>query len=129
MALDVKWEQRGVFVTGTGAITDDELDAANRAIQASPNLTRMRFQLVDGLGVTELRLSRVAIQRAAKLDAELSMRFPGVKVAIVLQGPLAFGLARMYELSAVFSQWETRIFSTVREARSWIGEHEQANVH
>jgi hypothetical protein len=48
-----------------------------------------------------------------------ALRNPNVRVAIVISGKLAFGLARMYENATGESAWKTGIFETMEEAEAW----------
>ena len=95
-------------------------DLARRDLHADPRFVQTRYQLCNMLKVTHYTLTSQAVRAAARMDEEISQRFPGRQVAILIDGPVAYGLARMYQLHAPRSQWDTQIFRNESEARGWL---------
>lgn len=114
------WETHGVFFKCAGEMTDADLRGFNRSVYRHERFAEMRYQLCDFLEVTKMSVTPAGVREASAEDSEASQRNPHVRVAIVTQSPLIFGLARMYASYGFESHWETQIFDSMAEGRAWV---------
>ena len=129
MAYKLTWEPDGCVVTYSGVCSDEDLNGAHRELHADPRFIGLTHQLCDLSMVSQFALTSDAIRAAARFDEELSHRFPGRQIAMVIDGPVGFGLARMYQLHAPRAQWDFEIFNTRREARAWLAQRVKVTPH
>lgn len=129
MACEIQWEKHGVLWKCTGELTDANLRHFNQTFYKDPRFDEMRYQLCDFLGVTKVGITIACVREAVRQDTEASKRNPHVKVALVTDSQLLFGLSRMYEQIGYESKWETGIFSTVAEGRAWVNATLESRVH
>src|SRR5690606_25614412 len=85
----------------------------------------LRYQIIDLRQVERMDITAEQIQRIAEADREAAERGPGAKVAIVANHDLTIGLSRIYLIHARSDKLESRIFCSLDEARSWIGDGRQ----
>ena len=120
MIKSIDYVKDGVEITFTGVITSKELFDANTQILERLKSSPYKYQLVLFQQVDDFKISVQELQEAAMRDIEASKMHPGIKVAVVSDSPLVFGLGRMYEVFAEEGHWETMIFYNIEEAQKWI---------
>lgn len=89
--------------------------------------------LADHLLLDPTTVTATEVRAQAHIVIGLDERIGASKIAIVVPNALAFGWARMYELSAAPAQAESRVFYSRSEALGWLesqrpmpGEHDLA---
>ena len=65
-------------------------------------------------------LSTNDMMNLAEQDQAASEKNQNVKVAIVSDSPLVYGLGRMYEAFSGDNPWEIMIFYELKEAQEWL---------
>ena len=102
-------------------VTLDDLLKANAEIIEHDNFSAIDRQLWIFQSVNSIEMSgddiRALIQKAQFVEGLPS----GLRLAIVSDTPLAFGLGRMYEALADAAPWEVMIFYKLAEAEEWLG--------
>lgn len=122
LSVRVVPEQRLVWLVGSGVVTDEELLAyveeylEGKGLGGYDELVDLRG--ADLLGVSVAGLSRVA-ERAAGSDPGSRL----VKVALLVEQPLALGLSRLYQglREAKGGSRLVRVFLQEEEALDWLG--------
>jgi hypothetical protein len=109
--------QRLVFSRLSGTVTEPEVHKHNRTLRADPDFNPNYRQLVDCTGVTEILLSSTTIN-AVSHDQYFA---PGTRRAFIAISDVAFGLARMFALSAEGSGQTIEVFRERRVAEEWLG--------
>ncbi len=106
-----------VYSTATGVATDEEFLAHQRLLSRDPEFRPHYRQLLDGRGITELKVTPSGI-RALIAGNPWGK---GARRALVAADDTAFGLAKMFELGRRDPQDEFRVFRDINEARAWLG--------
>lgn len=121
MPYELTWESAGVVHRFSGVVTDEELIAATREVNADDRLADVRYQIVDFSTIQTFDVSSAAVRRVAALDLVASITNPDVKVAIITLGAFVRGMSNMYRLGheAGGGSWATRVFEAEDEARAW----------
>jgi hypothetical protein len=118
--FELNAEQGILRVVIAGKPTAEELIQNLKKIQSEPGYSH-DLRLWDfrnsNFNLTKEELEQVAAQ-ASSADSR-----PG-KVAMLVKGDLAFGLARMYEMYRNSELTEVEVFRDESEALAWLGEKE-----
>lgn len=117
----IEFNGRGVTLVFTGVITSQEIYDANTSIITHPEFTSLRYQLCIFHSVKDFQLSTAEVMSTAHRDVKAAKLNADVKVAIVTDSTLVYGLGRMYDAFSDESPWETEIFWKVEEAHEWLG--------
>lgn len=112
----------GVEIELTGVVTSEDLLSLSAEMYNHPNMEHFRYQLWHMDGVDDLLISAQQMREVARQDMETAVAFPRMKVAIVSNSSLVYGMGRMYEAFCDGSGWETMVFHDLDEARRWIAE-------
>ncbi len=121
MIEKIEFNDRGVTLVFTDVITSQEIFDANTSIITHPDFTSLRYQLCIFHTVKDFQLSTAEMLSTAQRDIQAAKQNADVRVAIVTDSTLVYGLGRMYEAFSDESPWETAIFWTIEEAREWLG--------
>jgi hypothetical protein len=113
---------RGVQFAGSGVLTAQEVLEAKTGLWRSPErLKGLHYALIDMSDVTEVHITRDDVLEFVVADMQIALIVPRrVGVAIVAPGDLAFGLARMWEVFAEVTHWNTHVFRSRAEAEPWL---------
>lgn len=114
------WEEKGVQWVYTGILSGDELLQSNMEIYGDPRFDKLRYQIVNFLGVTEFQVSTDTMEEITVMDMGASNTNPMLKVAVVATDTQANRLVELYETTTGGAPWETEIFATEKAARAWI---------
>jgi hypothetical protein len=106
-----------VLVEASGVLTDADVLAAQERLRADPDFRGYYFQLVDLQRVSAFEVSGATARQLAQQD----LWGPQARRAFVVTPGAAFGLARMFELLTDERAYEVRVFTTMPEARPWLG--------
>ena len=115
-------EGLGIFVLGTGSVSDEEYINAHKSYLTQDNdkLKKYRYSLSDYAGVTQANTSTQAITTIANLCKKASRVNPNAVVAVVANKDLIYGLARMSQTLMDETGWEHEVFRNREDAESWI---------
>ena len=110
-------ERRLVITTGTGPfLMADALDHQER-LRKDPDFDPTYSQLMD---ITAMTLDNIGLEEIRKL-AQRWLFSPQSRRAIVVQGEVAYGLARMFEmLRENAGENGIRVFRDREEALDWV---------
>jgi hypothetical protein len=116
MPFDVRIDSESqlILVTLHGDIGDVDLNALSRAVRALPEFAGGKSILYDCSPVASVSVTQALIQ-------QLGMRAQNDTnpVAFIAPSPIAFGLARMYQIIASGDD-RIEIFEDEAKARAWL---------
>jgi hypothetical protein len=119
-------DQKLIITTWTGEVSDNELikslSAYQQTIKSRPEYAAFD-EIVDFSKGEHFHLSISGIQRLVEIGAKTDVRDTRTKLAIVVNTPVTYGLARMYQVYRSFIPSATkvlRVFKTFDEAHEWI---------
>jgi hypothetical protein len=98
-------------------LTDADVLAARERLRTDPDFQNHYCELVDLQGVTSIEVSSATIRQLAQQD----LWGPHARRAFVVGSEVAFGLARMFDILTDERGHEIRVFTTMPEARQWLG--------
>jgi hypothetical protein len=108
---------RIVWSHAWGVAADSMLEAHARHLGADPRFERDFRQYWDLRDITDMRITRVGLTLAAKLNPF----GPSARRAIVVASDTSFGLARMYDLLRGESGDVIQVFRDRAAALEWLG--------
>lgn len=114
-------DERGVLLTGEGVIRPDDVSRVNSALYASTEkIKALTYQLCDYTKVTGVEISWEEMRQLAAQDAKAAESNPELKIAVVGDKDLVFGMLRIWDAQVSDSSVETQVFRTMEEARDWL---------
>ena len=114
---EIDKERKLVLTTGSGFVTKEEVLAHQDQILKDPDFDPSFSQLADFARLTNTDISMADLQTFAQMDV-FSIHS---RRAIIVKGDLAFGFAKIFELSRQLAGAHgIRIFRTHHEALHWI---------
>ena len=120
MIDSIEFTDKGVWLTFSGIITSKEIIDANTKTFQHQGFELSKYQLWIFNSVKDFIISAEELQQIAERDIKESERNPKLKIAIVSDSNLAFGLGCMYEAFYGEGPWETMVFHRLEEAEKWI---------
>jgi hypothetical protein len=119
MPFDVETRDGLIVVTLDGEITFEDLTSCARAIDAierhQPGLHRL--VITTGVTGTPLSYNTMTAYAADRRGLRLAQE---VRVAIVANSPVTFGLARMFQALLNHPSASVAVFTSCDEATSWL---------
>ena len=115
-------EDEGVLFNCSGVMTGSETIALNTELVTEITGGRaIRYQVVDLRKVEDFQLSTAEMKILARQDSNLIEQIPTLRIAIVVNDDLTFGMNRMYATYLELSSEEEncRIFTHMPEALNW----------
>jgi len=112
----VAWAAASIL-TGPELISDHK-EIFSRDLAAKPYL----YAFVDFGDLTGTTISIADMREVAGIDFRASRSIPNFVVAIYAKDDLPIGLARMWQVLAEHTGWESRIFRDKSEAVEWMKE-------
>ncbi len=106
-----------VLATARGVLAADDIMALRRRLAADPDFSPDMKQLIDLLGVTEVKLRSKDLRFLASFDPF----GPGARRAFVGDQDITFGVLRMYEVLAERPGTSVHVFRDMEAAREWLG--------
>lgn len=115
----------GLLLRASGKLTTEQLTVAGGPFLATAqNLDRVEFAVVDGSLVDSATFSVKEIRALAESAVRIGRVLrPGLRVALVFPRDEAFALARMWEICAERTGWETQVFHSLTDAAMWLDRH------
>ena len=120
MACSTEWKTMGVCWTLTGIVTGREINLVNLNIFQDRRFGSISYQLLDFTGMKSLEATEKEVKKTAFQDMVAARSNPDIKVAMVAPQDL---MKKMFEIYAEYtepSQWEIRMFNTVKDANQWL---------
>ena len=110
-----------ILVTATGEFTTADYVSIQRAVEADPAIPTGSAVLFDMRGITRFAITRHDIVSLAHAPDSVDRR--AGRIAVVVEGPEGYSLARMYEAARGGSRPPIKIFGAVEPAMAWLVEH------
>ena len=112
----------GVFIEGRGIVSDEEY-AEHMTANLTEDMDKLRgyvWSLSDYSGASRIAIKPVTLARVASLSAAAAEQGVNAAVAVVVPSSVAYGLPRMFEVQASFTDWNVQTFKSLPEAVEWI---------
>ena len=116
--------EKGIHLELSGIITSGEILELNQSLFKNENFESWKYQLWHFVDLEDVVLSTNEVRCIAANDKVEFHRNRSMRIAIVSESRLMFGLSRMYEAFGGEGFWETRTFYKLEEAHKWLGEQE-----
>lgn len=117
----ISWKQHGIVWHYSGVLTGNDLLQSNFDIFGDERFDDIRFQIVDLTKVDRIEVTEKLMRKVAHLDMAAARSNPRVKVAVISNSDAATKLNEYYDKYCDDkSPWETRVFSSIEEAESWV---------
>ncbi len=113
-------DPQDVTITTFGPASADGLTGFLMALVSDPRFRPGMLILADHLSLDPRTVSAAEVRAQAHVMIGLDERIGASKVAIVVPNALAFGWARMYQLSTTNTQVESRVFYSRSEGLAWL---------
>lgn len=110
----------GVEIRYQGRTTGPEILEAKRRFFSHRFSGPARFALCDFSGSEEFDVSPADVQRIIDQDRAAVTTHPALAEAVVAQTPVAYGLARMWEMRIEDDRPRTAVLRTREEAITWL---------
>jgi hypothetical protein len=130
----IETKKKLIITTWSGEVFDGDLIKAlivyQQTIKGRPEYANFD-EIVDFSEGSHFHLSISGIQRLVEIGSSTDTRNMQTKLAIVVTTPVAYTLARMYQVYRSFiprSSKILRIFKTYDEARDWVENRKEREV-
>lgn len=120
MSYEIIWEERGAIKRFWGMVTSHDMVQSVLDTERDPRFDDMRYVINDFLDITGCSAGASDAEEVATQDCGAAMTNPRIRIAVVTDSPSIIALTNQYANSPV-NAYETRIFSTLPEARAWLG--------
>ena len=122
MPVEIKYIDGGdgIELIGKGVVTGEEIYKANHTIYSGDILIKQKYRLIDLVNIEGFDATHDDTVRLADQDIKASRANPNIRIAVVADDDLAFGLARLWEGYVSESGLETMVFRDKGEARKWL---------
>lgn len=122
MPYETVWEKHGTVWTFFGEISFEEIDKANKEFYSDKRSDNCKYQIFNGIQVTNITMDKKDTLVTACSDSGASMSITNVKVALV-GGPDE--LIKLYEEYINISKkinrsWQFKIFESLEMAKQWV---------
>lgn len=120
MTYQIEWEPRGVIKRFSGQVTDHDMLQSVLDTESDRRFDDLRYVINDFAGITGSSVAIPTIEDIAIADKGASRSNPSIRIAVVTTCPEIRRLTESYA-SSPLNAYETRIFASTDEARSWLG--------
>lgn len=121
VGYEVVWVQpSGLIKKHFGHVTSREVLVANRKAEEDFRFDSLRYVINDFSECTEVSISLADIEEISAIDCAAAVTNPQIRLAIVATHPDILAASNAY-VNDLLSPFDTRIFSSMNTARSWLG--------
>ena len=120
MSYELSWEPKGAIKRFFGNVNAGEVQAANNKVEGDARFDGLRYVINDFLSCDKFSFDSNSIDEMAAIDGAASTINGNIKIAVVATLPEVLTAATQFADSAL-NLYPTRIFSTLADARAWIG--------
>jgi len=110
----------GVKYAALGITTGEEVIRANRETINDKRFPSLKYKIVDRSECDEYLVDGAAVKIVAEQEREASLLNPDLKVALVAESEVQFGMSRMYQSLMAGMGFECDIFEDQEVAMQWI---------
>lgn len=121
-------DRNALFLELRGEVTDEDLLRYVEEATRRPGEPTGHVELVDLRGVDVTRVEGRTLRRIAHQFGQSEKAPQRVRVALVADSDVSYGLARMYQAFRADSPLDLRVFRDMGEARAWLGLDEDASL-
>lgn len=107
-----------ILVTASGEFTAADYSATQRAVEADPAIPTGSAVLFDMRGVTKFAISGHEVIAFAHDANSVDRR--ASRIAVVVEGPEGYSLARMYESARGGARPPLKVFGAIEPAMTWL---------
>jgi len=125
VSYEIIWEPRGVIKLYSALVTDNEMIQSVVDTEKDARFDELRYVINDFLGITGISMTKDSVEEISVRDRGAACTNPNIRIAVVATHPEIIALTIAYANSPL-NAYPTKIFATLAEARSWLG---QANPH
>ena len=122
MTFNINWDKEGVYVKFRGKVTARDLIDANNYVISNAQFDIIDYQIFDFLQIDEFNISSYDITIIGTMDKSQSDFKKDMKIAIITQDDYVRGVFTEYDQLLIGTNWITKIFSSVDNARLWLKE-------
>ncbi|MEI7726088.1 MAG: hypothetical protein WCK09_13350 [Bacteroidota bacterium] len=121
MAYKIIWEEKGILVTFSDTVTEQEVKAVNDIIYGDKRFDAITYQIADYSGASNILISPKDAKIIGILDRTSSIWNPRrVRNVVVTKNLQFIPIAEIYLREFEGTPWEGRIFETLEQAYEWI---------
>lgn len=121
MSYQIVWEPRGVVKRFVGYLTDHDMLQSVLDTESDSRFDDLRYVINDFSDITGSCVDTTIVEDISIADKGASRSNPSIHIAVITRAPEVRHLAECYANSPL-NAYETRIFATEAEARSWLNE-------
>ena len=110
-----------ILVAAIGEFTTADYVSVQRAVEADPAIPTGSAVLFDMRGVTSFVIPHHDIVSLAHARDSVDRR--ASRIAVVVEGPAGYSLARMYEAARGGTRPPMKIFGAIEPAMAWLVAH------
>lgn len=127
MPYKLTWEPAGVLREYQGDVSIAERQHSFEAICSDPRFDELRYTITDYLAVRDYEITEAATREIAALHIGALSTNPRILIAAVAVRPDVIQAIRSF-VAHGFTAAPYRIFSTLSEARQWIGQSRETHT-
>lgn len=109
-----------VKMVGSGVITDEEVLAYRQTLLADPRFRASMKVLSDMRGIERVHVTAGGIRRLVHEESSHTAELAARRLAIVTDSPVAYGMARMYQMLAENAGGAIQVFRRIEDAMAWL---------
>ena len=119
MSHSYVWEEAGLYRKFYGEVSGDEILESNFEVQGHEKFVSIEYVINDFLDVSSHSIKVSHTKAYASSDDIISKEKGALKIAIVVNNPALFDLAKNYQKLMHDNMFQCQIFSTLEDARGW----------
>ena len=120
VAYEVVWKHRGVIKRFFDCVTDHDMLQSVLDTESDRRFDDLRYVINDFSAITGCSVRIPTVEDISVADVGAARTNPSIRIAVVTTTPEIRMLAERYA-SSPLNVYETRIFASSAEARSWLG--------
>ena len=121
MPYTTEYRDNCLYRDWTGLVTGNELfDALESAMRDVMNGQQIDKTFYDFSAVSAFDVSTEDILMYSDKCVSISKLTPNVKMVVVAQTDISFGVSRMWEMLVDKTEWKIKIFRSRESAESWL---------
>ena len=122
MTFNINWDKEGVYLKFRGVVTAQDLIDANNYIISNGKFDSIDYQIFDFLHIDDFKITPYDITIVGTMDKSQTEFNKNMKVGIITQDDYVKEIISEYEKIMEGSDWITKIFPDMENARLWIKE-------
>lgn len=120
MTFNINWDKNGVYVKFRGEVTAQDLIDANNYVISNANFEKINYQIFDFLHIDKFNVTSYDINIIGTMDKAQTDFKNKMNIAVISQDDYIDEIIKEYDQLMSGTNWVTKIFSSVEEARIWV---------